>query len=90
MGKRKPPKLYPLLAQISLLLFATYYALLYHAHTGDSLTCCERVSHRESAARLAVVLQVMEIFSALSGQVEDAERIAAGIRKEQNKVEPAG
>lgn len=66
--KRKLPKLYPLLAQISL--------LLYHADSGDSLTCCERVNHRESDARLAVVLQVMEILLVLSGQVEDTERVS--------------
>lgn len=49
-------------------LFATYDALLYHAHSGDSLTCCARVNHRESAARLTVVLRVMEILLALSGE----------------------
>lgn len=73
--------------------------LLYHAPRRDrSLTCCEKVNHRESAARLAVVLllllQVTEILSALSGAggrySERGSLAAAGIRKEESKVEPAG
>lgn len=51
--KRKLSKLHP---QRSLCFcFPLTLPLLYHARSGDSLTCCE--NHHESAARLAVVLQ---------------------------------
>lgn len=82
--------------QISLFLFqalGTYYTPLCRVHSGDQLTCCERVNHHESAARFAVVLQFMEIPSVFSGQVKDVQRISCSgwhPKKKQSKVEPAG
>lgn len=70
-------------------LLLTVYALLYHANSGDSLTCCERVNHRGSAATLSCC-RSRKSSRHCEGRWEETERESLVGSRHLYKVEPAG
>lgn len=72
---KKPPQTLPTTGTDLSASLCYLYALLYHANSGDSLTCCERVNHRESAATLWCC-RSRKSSRHCEGRWEEAERVS--------------